>query len=65
MPSSVIRFHVYDPKDRALTIVFQTGRIYIYDDVPPQVADGLERAESKGEYFNAHIKDRYRFRKKK
>jgi len=65
MPSSVIRLYFYDAKRSELTIVFQTGRQYIYSDVPPEIYEGIQQAESLGEYFNANIKDHYRFRKKK
>jgi len=65
MPSSVIRFYFYDAKRAELTIVFQTGRQYIYRDVPPEIYEAMQRAESLGEYFNANVKDHYRFTKKK
>lgn len=61
MPSSVIRRFDYDAADRRLEILFQTGRRYAYHDVPGEIAEGFRAAFSKGEYFNAHIRDRYRF----
>jgi hypothetical protein len=61
MPSSVIRDFDYDPADRRLDIVFQTGRRYVYHDVPEEVVKGFRVASSKGEYFNTHVRDRYRF----
>jgi lysyl-tRNA synthetase class 2 len=42
-------------------VTFVTGRRYRYFAVPPAVAKGLETAGSKGRYFNAAIRDRYRF----
>ena len=59
MPSHVIREFSYDPDHAALDIVFVTGRRYRYANVPPDVADAMKRAFAKGEYFNAHIRDRY------
>jgi hypothetical protein len=38
MPSSVIRERFYDASTSRLTITFVTGRIYVYEDVPPEVA---------------------------
>jgi hypothetical protein len=62
MPSSVIRRHEYRRARRELLIEFVTGRIYVYLDIPEATARALETAPSKGRYFNAHIRDRYRFR---
>jgi len=62
MPSSVIRNHVYDPVKRELMIEFTTSRLYVYFDVPDSEVAGFRSATSKGRYFNARIRDRYRFR---
>jgi hypothetical protein len=59
MPSQVIRGFEYDAERRYLDIVFVTGRIYRYFDVPPGVSAALRKAFSKGEYFNQHIRDAY------
>jgi lysyl-tRNA synthetase class 2 len=61
MPSSVIRSYRYDWRRRALNIVFQSKRSYTYWDVPIEIQVGLEAAPSKGEFFNRHIRDKYRF----
>ena len=61
MPSRVIRRFEYDDADRRLDILFVTGRRYAYHDVPPEEVTAFRAAFSKGEYFNAHIRDRYRF----
>jgi hypothetical protein len=62
MPSTVIRHFDYSPETRELTVEFVTGRRYIYFDVPGEEVLALRSAFSKGRYFNAHIRDRYRFR---
>ncbi len=61
MPSSVIRRFHYDEAARRLTVVFASGAIYAYRDVPAVVAAGLETAESKGRFFGEAIRDRYGF----
>lgn len=61
MPSAVIRFFVYHPERRQLDVTFQSGRRYLYEDVPPEVYDAMKGAFSKGEFFNEHIRDRFRF----
>ena len=62
MPSSVIRDHTYFPGESRLDVVFTTGRRYSYYGVPEQIAAGLASAFSKGEFFNAHLRNRYFFR---
>ncbi len=57
--SSMIHAVGYDPEKHILEVVFNTGRTYQYADVPPEVYDSLLKAESKGRYFLAHIRDAY------
>lgn len=61
MLSTVIRRFEYLQDSRQLLIDFQTGRRYVYSDVPPEEAEALRSAFSKGRYFNARIRDHYRF----
>ena len=49
----------YDPRRRVLEVEFLDGSLYQYDDVVVDEHDALLAAESKGGYFNAHIRDRY------
>ena len=62
MPSTVIRNYSYDPGTRELKITFVTGRRYVYDDVPQDVADAFKAAFSRGTFFNQHIRDNYGYR---
>lgn len=62
MPSSVIRFFRYDNKSRELTVHFVSGRRYVYLQVPAATAAGFRAADSKGAYFNAHIRDHFAYR---
>jgi hypothetical protein len=61
MPSTVIERFTYDDDLAELVVTFRTGRIYAYHDVPADVAAAMSAAFAKGEFFNAEIRDRYRF----
>ena len=61
MPSTVIRRFDYSPERRELMVEFVTGRRYVYRDVPEDEARSLRSAFAKGRYFNARIRDHYRF----
>jgi hypothetical protein len=51
----------YDEFLHQLQITFAGGNTYVYYDVPGSVYTGFLQASSKGTYFNACIRDRYRF----
>lgn len=57
--SSMIHAVGYDAETRTLEVVFNKGNIYRYQDVPPEVHEGLMNAESKGRYMRANIIDVY------
>ena len=59
MPSSVIRRFVYDETESNLWVEFNTGRRYVYLDVPHEIADALRHAFAKGVYFNTRIRDQF------
>jgi len=61
MPSTVIRSYQYDAASRQLAIVFQSGRRYVYSDVPAEVYEGMKTASAKGEFFNSYIREQYKF----
>ena len=52
----------YDEDNNELDITFVGGKTYRYLQVTPDIYIGLLDAESKGEFFNAHIKDRFEYR---
>jgi hypothetical protein len=56
--------HRYDSARRILTVRFVSGRVYAYAGVPRPVYAAFQVAPSKGRFFNAHIRDRYRFRER-
>jgi hypothetical protein len=51
----------YDPGESLLHINFRDGAIYRYFAVPAAVHNGLLTADSKGSYFNSHIRGRFRY----
>jgi hypothetical protein len=51
----------YDPGARELRIEFHKGGTYAYNDVPTEVWEELQVADSKGVFFHRNIKDRYGF----
>ena len=61
MPSEVIRDFRYDEQTRTLFVTFQSGDLYAYDGVEPQVYAAMRRAISRGRFFMKHIRDRYAY----
>jgi KTSC domain-containing protein len=49
--------------DATLELEFRSGAIYRYFAVPHAVFQGLIAAESKGAYFNRHVKNRFRYQR--
>jgi hypothetical protein len=56
--SSVVRSVGFS---RVIEIEFESGRVYQYIDVPEDVYQGMLAAESKGKYFNSHIRGKFRY----
>lgn len=61
--SSSIQDVGYDPDARRLEVGFRSGGVYAYDAVPPEVHDAFLTAPSKGRFFQAQVRDRYRYRR--
>jgi hypothetical protein len=59
--SDVLRSVGYDLASSVLEIEFESHRLYHYFDVPLSVYSMLMAAESKGAYFNEHIRDMYTY----
>jgi hypothetical protein len=61
--SSALEQVSYDGAAHTLCATFrETGRTYVYQDVPEEIYDGLIFADSLGGYFNAHIRDHFPYR---
>ena len=50
----------YESDGKVLEVEFQSGAVYQYSEVPESLYEELMRAESKGRYFNAEIRDEFR-----
>ncbi len=57
--SSVLARMTYS-RHATLELTFRSGAIYRYVAVPRPVVDGLIAAESKGTYFNTHVRNCFR-----
>jgi hypothetical protein len=57
--SSVLASALYLPERCRLEVEFRSGLFYHYFDVPPQTYGELLKADSKGRYFNANIRNRF------
>lgn len=57
--SSMIHAVGYDAETQTLEVIFNSGGIYHYEDVPLEEYEGLLDADSKGRYMRAHIIDVY------
>ena len=61
--SSAIEQVSYDAGAQTLVATFRdSGRTYVYADVPEEVYDSLLFSDSLGAYFNANIRDRFPYR---
>lgn len=57
--SSAISHIGYDPSSLQMRIQFIQGHTYTFCRVPQTVFDGLLSSQSKGTYYDRHIRDRY------
>jgi hypothetical protein len=56
MPSSVVLHIAYNPDQQELTVVFVSGEVYRYKNVPEKVYKDFKAAISKGTFLNRKIK---------
>lgn len=57
--SSILTEVKYSSRSRDLDLRFVTGRTYRYSEVPREVYERLTKADSKGAFFNKHIRDQF------
>lgn len=55
--SSVIKSLTYDENRKDLQVNFKSGKLYVYTPVSQQFFNKLSKTESKGKFFNQHIKN--------
>ncbi|MDQ0592591.1 hypothetical protein QFZ37_000960 [Chryseobacterium ginsenosidimutans] len=63
MPSSVINNYKYFPETEILRIIYQSGAVYDYLKVPPQIFDKFKAVQSKGRFLNYTIKPNFKYKK--
>lgn len=63
MPSTVVASFSYDHESQTLKVVFRSGMVYDYINVPREKYEEMRNAFSKGSYLNTEIKGKYRYRK--
>jgi hypothetical protein len=60
LQSTALKAISYDQEHHALRATFRdTGRTYVYEDVPQELYDGLLFADSMGSFFGRHIQGRF------
>ena len=64
MPSTVIKKYSYNPEQMTLTVMFVSGKIYDYFQVPQVIFDGFRSAFAKGVFLNKMIKGKFRFKER-
>jgi hypothetical protein len=57
--SSVLAAAAYAPRERVVYLEFRSGAIYRYFDFPSERYQEFLAAESKGQFFTRHIRDRF------
>ncbi len=63
MPSSVVHKFSYDAATATLRVIFVSGKVYDYKNVPEEIYESMKTSGSKGTYLNVHIKNHYAFEK--
>ena len=61
MDSSWIHTISHDEDTGVLSVEVSGGKIYDYHDVPADIAQAFEDADSKGKYHNYSIRDVYHY----
>ena len=61
--STSLNAATYQDHSACLELEFRSGEIYRYRGVPAHIYQDLLQAESKGRYFNQHIRDRFAYAK--
>lgn len=63
MPSSVVSQMIYNEETETLRIVYVSGMVYDYKNVPWEVYQAMKTSGSKGTFLNRFIKGNFEFEK--
>ena len=61
--SSNVVYSKYNRTTKILSVVFSSGKQYVYEDVPLKEFIKFELAESQGKHFNKYIAKKYKYDK--
>ena len=61
LQSSLLSNVAYASSESILQLEFRDGAVYQFFDVPKEIYNRLLAAESKGNYFNRHIRAHFRY----
>ncbi len=61
LESEMLASAAYIVEKRILYLRFRTGDVYRYFDLPAEAYQAFLNAESKGRFFLAHVRDRFRY----
>lgn len=59
MTQPAIRSAWYQPSRRQLDLLFGSGRLYRYSNVPAEVAQRFAETAFKGRFYNSEIRNRF------
>ena len=57
--STFLKEAIYDASTRMLTVIFNNGRTYSYQNVDQSVYQGLISADSSSRFFGANIRGKF------
>ncbi len=63
MPSSVVNKYIYFPETEVLRVIYQSGAVYDYLNVPFEISEKFREARSKGQFLNRVIKIRFSYKR--
>jgi hypothetical protein len=63
MPSSVVAAIRYDAPTSTLRVIYVTGLVYDYKNVPEEIYTAMKTSFSKGSFLNQYIKGQYEIEK--
>jgi len=62
MPSAVIKSYQYEADTQIFEVVYHSGKVYHYLNVPESEYRQFKATMVKGIWFNRHIKNKYAFK---